>query len=186
MPAPNPYGAILRPLIRSGLPYCVVGSVAVFIYGKPRFTNDIDLVVELSVPDLRKIREAYPGEEYYVPPLETLIDEATREKRGEFNIIHHATGFKGDFFIVRHDPLHTWAMRHRREEDLDGESVWVAPPEYVILRKLEFYREGRSHKHVEDIRGLLECIEVDRRFIDVNLDRMGLHAEWLACQQPAE
>ena len=186
MPVPDPFGVILRPLIASGLPYCIVGSVAVFIYGKPRLTLDIDIVVEVGISDLRKIHAAFSEDEYYVPPVETLIGEATRAERGEFNIIHHKTGFKGDFFIVRHDPLHRWAMQHRQSEELDGEQVWVAPPEYVILRKLEFYREGRSAKHIEDIRGLLECIEVDERFLAVNLDRMSLHAEWQECQKPAE
>ena len=33
--------------------------------------------------------------------------------------------------------------------------VRVAPPEYVILRKLSFYQEGGSEKHVRDIRGVL-------------------------------
>ena len=31
----------------------------------------------------------------------------------------------------------------------------VAPPEYVVVRKLEFYREGRSAKHLRDIRSML-------------------------------
>ena len=33
--------------------------------------------------------------------------------------------------------------------------MWVAPPEYVILRKLLFFREGGSSKHVRDVRALL-------------------------------
>ncbi len=36
------------------------------------------------------------------------------------------------------------------------EAFWIAPPEYVILRKLEYYREGGSQKHLDDIIGILD------------------------------
>ena len=38
---------------------------------------------------------------------------------------------------------------------MDGEPVHVAPLEYVIVRKLEFYREGGSEKHLRDIEAML-------------------------------
>ena len=31
----------------------------------------------------------------------------------------------------------------------------VAPPEYVIVRKLQFYHEGGSEKHLRDISAML-------------------------------
>jgi hypothetical protein len=34
------------------------------------------------------------------------------------------------------------------------------PPEYVVIKKLEFLREGGSEKHVRDIRGILAGIDV--------------------------
>jgi hypothetical protein len=36
-----------------------------------------------------------------------------------------------------------------------GEPIMVAPPEYVIVHKLEFFREGGSDKHLRDIRTML-------------------------------
>ena len=52
--------------------------------------------------------------------------------------------------------------------------------EYVILRKLEYFREGKSEKHVRDIRGMLEVspAEVDRPFLDQWIARLNLTAEW--------
>jgi len=35
-----------------------------------------------------------------------------------------------------------------KEFTIEGEPIWVAPPEYVILRKLEYFREGKSEKHL--------------------------------------
>lgn len=53
------------------------------------------------------------------------------------------------------DPLHAWAFPLRRQITWPtGIEVSVAPPEYVVLRKLEYYREGRSSKHPADIRSI--------------------------------
>ena len=44
--------------------------------------------------------------------------------------------------------------------------VWLAPPEFVIVQKLEFFREGGSEKDLRDIRGMLAVTEVDRELIE--------------------
>ncbi len=50
------------------------------------------------------------------------------------------------------DPLNHWGFERARKMDVEGEPVFVSPPELVILRKLEFFREEGSVKHVQDIR----------------------------------
>jgi hypothetical protein len=102
-----------------------------------------------------------------------------------FNLIHHGGMLKADIFVVKNDPLHRWALRHRRDAEIGGGvKVWVSPPEYVILRKLECYRDGGSSKHPRDIRFMLACTEIDRRFIEMNVERLGLAAQWEECQLP--
>jgi hypothetical protein len=63
---------------------------------------------------------------------------------------------------------------------LDGLSMSVAPVEYVILRKLEYFRERKSEKHVRDIRGMLavSMAQIDRPFLEQWIARLGLAAEW--------
>ena len=39
-------------LERRGIPYMVTGSLALSLYAQPRFTRDIDLVVELHAKDV--------------------------------------------------------------------------------------------------------------------------------------
>ncbi len=57
--------------------------------------------------------------------------------------------------------------------------MWVAPPEYVIVRKLEFYREGAA-KHLADVRGVLEVSgeSIDTASIDEWVERLGLEDQW--------
>jgi hypothetical protein len=45
--------------------YIVTGSVASILYGEPRLTHDIDLVVELDAKDAHKIIDAFPGDTFY-------------------------------------------------------------------------------------------------------------------------
>lgn len=79
------------------------------------------------------------------------------------------------------DPLHAWALAHRRRIDVAGTGAWIAPPEYVILRKLEFFREGGSDKHLRDIRFMLAATPVDRSFIEAEVDKRGLSTPWRQC-----
>ena len=167
-------------LNRAGLQYMITGSVACAIYGEPRFTNDIDLVLEVSSKSVEKIPEMFGLDEFYCPPLESLIIEAQRSMRGHFNLIHHETGLRADIYTVGQDPLHHWGMAHRKSFGIQGELVWVAPPEYVVLRKLEFFREGGSDKHLKDIAGILELCSDDLNtdWLQENIQARALTGEW--------
>ena len=178
MPAPDPFAPFLEPLERLALPYCVTGSVGASVYGEPRLTADIDVVLLLRESDIPALQAAFPESAYYVPPDETLRQEAARGSRGMFNVVHHTSQFKADMYLAANDPLHAWALEHRRRIDLGGSGAWIAPPEYVILRKLEFLREGGSDKHLRDIRFILAATAVDRSFLEREIARLGVEAEW--------
>ena len=62
----------------------------------------------------------------------------------------------------------------------------AGPPESVILKKLEYFREGESPKHVWDIQNILRLVDVDRAFIEAHVERLGLRDQWLACQPGAK
>ena len=150
------FAIFTRRLDDLGVPYMASGSVAVIVYGEPRLTHDVDLIVDLKREQVPRLPQAFPPEEFYCPPVEVILQEAAREQRGHINLIHHATGFKADLYFSGRDPLHAWGMARVRTVDLDQGTLHVAPIEYVIVRKLEFYREGGSEKHLRDIRSKLD------------------------------
>ncbi|HEY3803772.1 MAG TPA: hypothetical protein VGL61_14255 [Kofleriaceae bacterium] len=162
-----------------GVPYFVTGSTAGILYGEPRMTHDIDIVVELAVADIARFVAAFPLDEFYCPPDDVLAIEVRRGQRGHCNLIDHATGFKADIYIA-FDELHRWALARRRTVIVDGVPMQVAPPEYVILRKLEYFREGKSEKHVRDIRAMLAVSGdlLDRAFLEDRVEALGLRAAW--------
>ena len=162
-----------------GLSYMVTGSVAAIVYGEPRFTHDVDLVVRVEGSrDAEALADTFPLDEFYCAPPEVIAVEAARRRRGHFNIIHHDSGFKADVYLFAKDGLHAWGMANRRRVEVQGEDVWLAPPEYVIVRKLEYFREGGAAKHVDDIRGILALTPVDDEALRARIDALGLNQIW--------
>jgi len=64
---------------------------------------------------------------------------------------------------------------------------YYCPPEDVIVRKLEYFREGRSEKHLRDIAGMLRVTgeAIDRQAIEEWTQRMGLAEEWTLARATA-
>ncbi len=94
--------------------------------------------------------------------------------------IHVESALKADFYVSgRNDPSHL-AFRHLRQYAVSGTTISVAPPEYVILRKLQYFREGGSEKHLRDIRSILAVsgAELDRSALAEWVERLNLPNEW--------
>ena len=151
----EPYLIFTQKLNELEIRYMVSGSVAAIFYGEPRLTNDVDIIVFLRREDSRRLLEAFPEAEFYRPPLDVVESERSRDQRGHFNLIHHETGFKAEIYLTGRDELHSWGIAHTVAADIHGQTVVFAPPEYVIVRKLQFFREGGSSKHLRDISRML-------------------------------
>lgn len=180
MPEPELFLLFVRPFNQAGIRYVIGGSVAAIFYGEPRFTNDVDFVAFLNQKDIHKLPEIFPANDFYLPPSEVITTEAARERGGQFNIIHTGTTFKADVYLTGRDEFNAWAFRNKRRMEMEGEAIILAPPEYVIVRKLEYFREGGSEKHLRDIRAMLAVSgdQIDRGELDEWIRRQGVEAQW--------
>lgn len=160
------------------------GSIAAMTYGDYRVTSDIDIILVLAPSNVGKMEAAFPLDEFYCPPVDVISLEAARPQRGHFNLIHHDTGFKADIYVAGTDALTRWAFAHRQKIPFDESILWIAPPEYVIVGKLEFFREGGSEKHIRDIRGILKETEIDRAFLEKEIAARGLQDAWRSVEKP--
>lgn len=162
------------------IPYCITGSVATIIYGQPRLTHDIDIVVNLQISLISRLFDLFPKEEFYLPPEDVLITEIRRETRGHCNIFHLETSFKADFYFVNNDDFLLWAIENARNIIYESSILRVAPPEYVIIKKLEFYKEGKSQKHLIDIKSILDYSSdiIDFNFLKNLITKYGLSNQW--------
>jgi hypothetical protein len=169
----------VRPLSQMQMRYLISGSVAAMLYGEPRVTHDIDMVIFLRPQDVSRLAQAYPSPEFYVPPPEAIITEMSRE-RGHFNVIHPDSGLKADFYPASRDELQGWAFRNAREYSVSDLKIRLAPPEYVIVSKLEYFREGGSEKHLRDIRSMLAVSgdQLNRAELEEWIHRRGVEIQW--------
>ena len=180
MHGPDELTQFVQRLEAMGAPYMVTGATAAILYGQPRVTNDLDVVLSLDDSARRLLLQAFPESDFYVPPESVIKAEQARSQRGHSNLIHLESGYKADVYLTGSDPLHAWALPLRRHLPWgDSLSIAVAPPEYVVIRKLEFFREGGSAKHPVDIRSIRDVTGLDHRLLQPWLERRGLLPLWM-------
>ncbi len=169
---------VISSLERLGISYAIVGSFASGIWGEPRMTLDIDIVVQLRGEQAAELVDAFPAGEFYVS--RPAADEAVRTY-GQFNAIHPTSGNKVDFMVVG---ATSWAAsqiaRRRRVQLLPDLSGDVAAPDDVILGKLLYYVEGGSDKHLRDVAGIMNRSgeAVDRAYVQQVANEIGAGDVW--------
>ncbi len=168
---------VVKRFDQAGIEYFLVGSLATMYYGRPRFTQDVDLVVRIKARQTTEFGDLFPLEEYYCPPKEVLQDEILR--KGSFNLIHQNTGIKVDLVLDKGNDFYISEFaRSKKIEIAPGIEVYIASPEDLILKKLDYYREGQSEKHLTDIREMLMNLKVDDHYIEEWVENLGLKKEW--------
>jgi hypothetical protein len=81
----------------------ITGGVASVIYGDPRFTRDIEVVLELRGRHIEQLATEFAGGAFYVPPIEVLEEEAARQHGGHFNLIHRDTSLRAHVYLIGDD-----------------------------------------------------------------------------------
>ena len=169
-----------RELENLGIPWMLVGSFATSAWGEARFTQDIDIVVDLNPDQVLSLCAAFPQDEFYVS--EIAAREAIRTRK-QFNVIHPASGNKIDFMIARGDEWGQKQLERRvTEELLPGVKVQISSPEDVVISKMRYYKEGGSDKHLRDCAGVLvvQRDRIDRNYIVHWAEHFGLMEIWHA------
>jgi hypothetical protein len=85
-PAPSLVGLFVASINRAGIEYMVTGGLASIVYGHPRLTTDVDLVLRLTPRGALEFATLWPPNEFYCPPAEVIAEESDRAAFGHFNI----------------------------------------------------------------------------------------------------
>ena len=149
---------VIAELDRLGVPYYIGGSLASSAHGVMRATVDADLVADLKPQHVDPLVEALRAD-YYIDA--GMIRGAIAD-RSCCNLIHLATSFKVDIFVLKGRPYDRAALARKETRSIDAESpeaqVFLATPEDTILAKLEWYRLGNevSDRQWRDILGIFK------------------------------
>lgn len=156
------------------IPYIVTGGIAVVAWGRPRFTADIDIVVELKYRDLDNLEKALAklGDSGYI---DRGMMEGALKNTGEFNFIDGKTGVKVDFWISKKDEFSNLKIQRRKLKKILGQKVYFISPEDLILSKLDWYQKSESTRQLEDIESVLKISGkiLDKKYLGIWAKKLG-------------
>lgn len=152
-----------------GIPYHLGGSLASSFHGVLRHTQDIDVVVELSI-DAVDLLVSRLGVDFYV--------DAGAARRAvlssdSFNLIHRETAIKLDLFVRGNSAFDREEFARAQLVALPGfedRLVRVKSAEDTLLRKLRWYQDGGrvSERQWNDVLGVarVQRERLDRGYLE--------------------
>ena len=151
-----------------GNEYYVTGGVASTTYGEPRFTIDLDLVINVSGDALYPLVTALEADGFYVPG----VDDVVSGRMKILQITDQETIARADLVIGGHD---TWdALKLSRRQLVND--IYLASPEDVVLNKLRWGQRSQSEKQWRDVLGVLKVqgTSLDVSYMQTWANRLGL------------
>lgn len=174
---------VIDALQAAGVEYMVGGALALWAWGEPRSTMDLDVVIDIPVDAIPRFSDELKARDMLLPP--DIILDAVIEERSNLplNANHMYSGFKADLYLLfTSDDLGQAAFRRRRQIDLGPQfgALYVHSPEDLILYKLWYYRISRQTKHPRDIYAILAAQgdQIDYDYIQGWVERKGLGSVW--------
>lgn len=146
-------------LDRLKIGYVIGGSVASSVLGEPRSTLDLDVMIDASREDVRRLARALAGDFY--------IDEADAvesvERSSSFNAIHLGSSLKVDFFPAEGLGRRQIARRRSIVVRAGLPALNFYSAEDLIIRKLLWFRQGgeSSARQWRDVVSILKNSPVD-------------------------
>lgn len=174
---------VIAALDATGVVYLIGGAIAVWAWGEPRSTLDLDVVVSIPLETIGQLSKELEKNGMLVP-TEIILDNIL-ENRADIpiNAIHGQSGYKADLYPLREgDELRASALQRRQKIDL-GEPLgetFIHSPEDLIIYKLWYYSLSQQTKHVRDIASIVMTLgnELDFTYIQKWVIKKGLTSLW--------
>ena len=157
-------------LRRAGTPYVVIGAWALAIWGQPRATADLDLLVLAKEQELDRLGT-------FMTKAEVEVDETWQQwnplLRGS-QLRFQYRGVTIDLLLPR-DRRDQAIFRRRQKKRLGRQYCWVVSSEDFILQKLKF---GRP-RDFEDVISVVTRVgdKLNRKYLRQWAGRLGVTAE---------
>ena len=141
-------------LERLKMSYFVTGGMAVTVWGRPRFTADIDIIIQMQFKDAETLEKT----------LSTISDASyididsirnALNQYGEFNFIDGESGMKVDFWILKNTPFGMSQLKRRKTHLVLGKKIFFCAPEDLILSKLIWHKESPTGRQLDDVESIL-------------------------------
>jgi hypothetical protein len=184
MSLPEVFRRITTALDQAGIAYMLTGSFASAHYGAPRSTQDIDLIIAPTVPQLRTFIQSLSVDQYYAD-LDAALEAYRRESL--FNVIDLTTGWKIDFILRKSRRFSQDEFARRQMVPLQGLQLFVASADDVPIAKLEWAKLAKSQRQIEDAASILRLRSgvLDRPYVEKWISELALQEQWDAATRAA-
>jgi hypothetical protein len=146
-------------LNKIGLPYMIVGGLAVNYYGQIRTTEDIDIVASVKLKDIPGLLKALKEKKYkfHREEISALVRMGNR-----FAIADPSDTYRIDFWIPKF-PYENQAFDRRRKTKIGNKTLYLICPEDLVLFKL---LAGRYQDEIDAV-GVLKRQKgkLDRKYL---------------------
>lgn len=165
---------IVKILDNLEIKYFITGGFAVSVWGQPRATFDIDIVVKIIEPQAYKLAKAWRDIFKAGYADEDAIKEAIKNK-SEFNFIDPNSNLKVDFWVAKENN-NPPEFENRKPEKISGRNVFFISPEDLILSKLQWYKLSDSERHIDDIKSIFQISKerIDKKYLNYWVNKLGL------------
>ncbi len=135
--------------------YFITGGLARAVWGTPRSTSDIDIVIKILESQVILLAKALRK----ISKLGYIDEDTAREairSKGEFNFIDPDSGLKVDFWVAKNNEKSISEFNRRILKNVESVKIYFISPEDLILNKLEWYKQGGLHVQLEDVGSVLK------------------------------
>lgn len=176
---------IVEHLDQCNLNYMVVGSFASAYYSAPRTTADLDVVIEATSEQLKRLVATLQASGYYAE-LDAALDALRHQSL--FNVLDNQNGWKIDLIILKSQPFDREEFRRRVPAKLLDVQLFVASAEDVVISKLEWAKLGGSLRQIEDVGKVLaaQWKTLDQTYLSRWIGELELQEQWAAAKRSAE
>jgi len=157
------------------IPYAITGGFAISVWGRPRSTNDIDIIVEMTEKNIKPLINKVNVLKKDIYADEDMVRDAMKHK-SEFNFIDPDMGVKVDFFVLADNAYNKLKIKRAVLQNILGVvKAYFVSPEDLILSKLLWSKESSSWKQREDVKTVLNNskIKLDFKYINNWAEKQG-------------
>ena len=144
--------SLIAHLENNNIDYIISGSLAMNSYMIPRFTRDVDIVIDLKKESLNNFFPHFKSN-FYLHENDTKVQV---EKRGFFNALSLITGYKYDFIVQKNLEYEKLKFERKKRLSIFEVEAWVISLEDLIISKLNWMQDSESTIQRNDICALLE------------------------------
>lgn len=128
---------IVSLLESEGIPYAVMGGIAIRFYSLPRATQDVDLTIAIDREDLPDLKDKLYDRGCSIPPAYNSDWLDVVAGMPLFKVKRHVRehSIDVDIFVAESDFQETFIVR-RRYFELEGNRIALVSPEDLLLLKL--------------------------------------------------